>query len=143
MKEDAKEFVEDWRLRKVINQYSDHISVPVYMPNNQKDQEGEEQEPFSQVNQGRALWTRPKNEINEQEYKDFYAHISHAMGSYLDLIHKRVEGNYSYSLLLFRLIKLLDLWNRMQTKGSSCRQRVFIMDKVEQFLPNYPDLSKG
>ena len=51
LKEDAKEFVEDWRLRKVINQYSDHISVPVYMPNNQKDQEGEEQEPFSQVNQ--------------------------------------------------------------------------------------------
>ncbi|HQQ63152.1 MAG TPA: molecular chaperone HtpG [Pseudomonadales bacterium] len=148
LKQDAKEFANDWKLRSIIKKYSDHIAVPVqmreYMP---PAKEGEEQAvgEWETVNSATALWTRPKNEITDDEYKAFYSHISHDYNEPLSWAHNRVEGKLEYTSLLYVPGEApFDLYQRDAARGLKLYvQRTFIMDDAEQFLPLYLRFVKG
>ena len=139
LKEDAKEFLSTWRLKDIVRRYSDHISVPVTMP---KDDDAEERET---VNQATALWTRPRKEVTDDEYNEFYKHISHDFDNPLDWSHNKVEGSLEYASLLYVPKKApFDLWQRERVRGLKLYvQRVFIMDDAEAFLPLYLRWVKG
>ncbi|TQV77485.1 molecular chaperone HtpG [Aliikangiella marina] len=153
LKDDEKEFLEPWRLRSIIGKYSDHISLPVEMekvdmaaPEGEDKEEDEVVVPeFEAVNKATALWTRAKSEINEEEYKEFYKHISHDYGEPLTWAHNKVEGKQEYTSLLYLPKKApFDLWNRDKPRGVKLYvQRVFIMDDAEQFLPVYLRMVRG
>ncbi|GLS26188.1 molecular chaperone HtpG [Marinibactrum halimedae] len=151
LKDDSADFADGWRLRSVIKKYSDHISIPVVM---QKDPmpapEGEEpQEPAEPedevVNTATALWTRSRSDVSEEEYKEFYKHISHDYSDPMKWSHNRVEGKLDYTSLLFLPSKApFDLYNRDGNRGVKLYvQRTFIMDDAEQFLPLYLRFIKG
>ncbi|MCO7222834.1 molecular chaperone HtpG [Pleionea sp. CnH1-48] len=151
LKEDEKEFLQNYRLRSIVGKYSDHISVPVEMEKPpQPAAEGEEKEvnatpEFEAVNRATALWTRSKSDIKEEEYKEFYTHISHDYGELLTWAHNKVEGKHEYTSLLYIPKKApFDLWNREKPRGVKLYvQRVFIMDDAEQFLPVYMRFVRG
>jgi len=153
LKEDASEFAEDFRMRSIVRKYSDHISVPVMMFNNPvapPAEEGEEQQPAPEpeleaVNQAKALWTRGRSDIKDEEYQEFYKHLSHDYEDSLAWSHNRVEGKLEYTSLLYLPKKApFDLWNREQPRGLKLYvQRVFIMDEAESFLPIYLRFVKG
>ena len=154
LKDDEKEFLEPWRLRSIIGKYSDHISLPVEMEKVDmappgEDESKEEDEvvvpEFEVVNKATALWTRAKSEIEEDEYKEFYKHISHDFGEPLSWAHNKVEGKQEYTSLLYLPKKApFDLWNREKPRGVKLYvQRVFIMDDAEQFLPVYLRMVRG
>jgi molecular chaperone HtpG len=140
LKEDAKEFADAWRLRSLIRRYSDHISFPVLMP-----KEGEASAEYEAVNQAKALWTRPRSEITDDEYKQFYQHVSHDHAEPLAWSHNRVEGKREYTSLLYVPGRApFDLWQRDAARGLKLYvKRVFIMDDAEQFLPLYLRFVKG
>jgi molecular chaperone HtpG len=140
LKEDAKEFADGWRLRSLVRRYSDHIAFPVRMP-----KEGEASLEYEAVNQAQALWTRARTDISEQEYKDFYRHISHDGTDPLIWAHNRVEGKREYTSLLYVPARApFDLWQREAARGLRLYvRRVFIMDNAEQFLPLYLRFIKG
>jgi molecular chaperone HtpG len=140
LKEDAKEFADSWRLRSLIRRYSDHISFPVLM-----HKEGEASVEYEAVNQAKALWTRSRSEITEDEYKQFYQHISHDHTEPLSWSHNRVEGKREYTSLLYIPGRApFDLWQRDAARGLKLYvKRVFIMDDAEQFLPLYLRFVKG
>jgi molecular chaperone HtpG len=140
LKEDAKEFADAWRLRSLIRRYSDHISFPVLM-----HKEGEASVEYEAVNQAKALWTRPRSEITEDEYKQFYQHVSHDHAEPLAWSHNRVEGKREYTSLLYIPGRApFDLWQRDAARGLKLYvKRVFIMDDAEQFLPLYLRFVKG
>jgi molecular chaperone HtpG len=140
LKEDAKEFADAWRLRSLIRRYSDHISFPVLM-----HKEGEASVEYEAVNQAKALWTRPRSEITEDEYKQFYQHVSHDHTDPLAWSHNRVEGKREYTSLLYLPSRApFDLWQRDAARGLKLYvKRVFIMDDAEQFLPLYLRFVKG
>ena len=140
LKEDAKEFADAWRLRSLIRRYSDHISFPVLMR-----KEGEASIEYEPVNQAKALWTRPRAEITDEEYKQFYQHVSHDHGEPLAWSHNRVEGKREYTSLLYIPGRApFDLWQRDAARGLKLYvKRVFIMDDAEQFLPLYLRFVKG
>ncbi|OCG27041.1 molecular chaperone HtpG [Gilliamella sp. wkB108] len=142
LKEDEKEFLDDWRLRSIISKYSDHISLPVEVQTT--DEESKEVK-WEKVNKAQALWTRSKNEISDEEYKEFYKHISHDFADPLSWSHNRVEGKQEYTSLLYIPSKApWDMWNRDNKHGLKLYvQRVFIMDDAEQFMPNYLRFVKG
>ncbi|NIB41351.1 molecular chaperone HtpG [Pseudomaricurvus alkylphenolicus] len=148
LKSDAEEFADGWRLRSVIKKYSDHISLPVIM---KKDPlppaEGEEpaQPEDETINSATALWTRSRSEISEDEYKEFYKHVSHDFEDPLKWSHNRVEGKLDYTSLLYIPGKApFDLYNRDASRGLKLYvQRTFIMDDAEQFLPLYLRFVKG
>ncbi|OCG03062.1 molecular chaperone HtpG [Gilliamella sp. wkB112] len=142
LKEDEKEFLDDWRLRSIISKYSDHISLPVEV---QKTDEESKEVKWEKVNKAQALWTRSKAEISDDEYKEFYKHISHDFADPLSWSHNRVEGKQEYTSLLYIPSKApWDLWNRDNKHGLKLYvQRVFIMDDAEQFMPNYLRFVKG
>ncbi len=150
LKDDAEEFADGWRLRSVIKKYSDHISLPVIM---QKDpmptaegEEDKEQEPEDEViNTATALWTRPRNEVKDEEYQEFYKHVSHDFNEALTWSHNKVEGKLDYTSLLYIPKKApFDLHNRDAARGLKLYvQRTFIMDEAEQFLPLYLRFVKG
>lgn len=149
LRDDALEFADAFRLRNLVRKYSDHIAVPVRMP---KEEAGDAEqgenggEPaLEAVNEGRALWTRSRSEISEDEYKAFYRHISHDFEDPLDWRHNRVEGKLEYISLLYLPKRApFDLWNREAPRGLKLYvQRVFIMDDAEQFLPLYLRFVKG
>ena len=148
LRDDAKEFLESYRLRGIVKKYADHISIPVLMEEQQygeDDKEGETEKKFEAVNEGKALWTRTRKEIKKKEYQEFYKHISHSFEDPLDWSHNHVEGKLEYTSLLF-LPKHApyDLWNRDGARGLKLYvQRVFIMDEAEQFLPLYLRFVKG
>ncbi len=148
LKEDAKEYLESFRLRSIVKKYADHISIPVLMEEQkyvEDDQEGETEQKFEAVNEGKALWTRTRKEIKKKEYQEFYKHIGHSFEDPLDWSHNHVEGKLDYTSLLF-LPKHApyDLWNRDGARGLKLYvQRVFIMDEAEQFLPLYLRFVKG
>ncbi len=148
LKEEAKEFLESFRLRSIVKKYADHISIPVLMEEQkygEDDQEDETEKKFEAVNEGKALWTRTRKEIKKKEYQEFYKHISHSFEDPLDWSHNHVEGKLDYTSLLF-LPKHApyDLWNRDGARGLKLYvQRVFIMDEAEQFLPLYLRFVKG
>lgn len=153
LKEDEKEFADEWRLKNLIKKYSDHIAIPVYLPQEVADEsaaEGEEQEAGSKriaqaINQAQALWTRPKADISEEEYNEFYKHVSHDWNAPLLWAHNKVEGTLDYTSLLYIPAKApFDIWNREASRGLKLYvQRVFIMDDAEQFLPMYLRFVKG
>lgn len=153
LKEDETEFLEDYRLRSIIGKYSDHISLPVEMEkiamptgNEEEKEEDEVVVPeFEAVNKATALWTRAKSDIEEDEYKEFYKHISHDFSDPLTWSHNKVEGKQEYTSLLYLPKKApFDLWNREKPRGVKLYvQRVFIMDDAEQFLPVYLRMVRG
>ncbi|MCC2605538.1 molecular chaperone HtpG [Planctobacterium marinum] len=153
LRDDEKEFLDDWRLKSIVTKYSDHISIPVETWKEEvPESEGEDGEKIEAVpgewqtiNKATALWSRDKSDISEEEYKEFYKHISHDFGDPLTWSHNKVEGKNEYTSLLYIPTKApFDLWNRDQSHGLKLYvQRVFIMDDAEQFMPVYLRFVKG
>jgi len=166
LKEEEKEFADDWRLKSIVTKYSDHISVSVEMLTAEvpaveaiaeaKDDEGNVTTPaieardavpaiWEPVNKATALWTREKSDISDEEYKEFYKHVSHDFGDPLVWEHNKVEGKTEYTSLLYIPSKApFDMHNREKQHGLKLFvQRVFIMDDAEQFMPTYLRFVKG
>lgn len=148
LKADQSEFADDWRVKSVVKKYSDHIAIPVKMKGYVAPAaEGEEQKEaeFETVNAATAMWTRNKSDVTEEEYKEFYKHVSHDFSDPLTWSHNRVEGKLEYTSLLYLPSKApFDLWNRDAVRGLKLYvQRTFIMDDAEQFLPMYMRFVKG
>ena len=150
LREDAAEYLDDFRLKHVVNKYSEHISIPIKMlapaatDDEGKEIEGAERE-FETVNKGTALWARPKSEVSEEEYNNFYQSLSYDPDAPLSTLHHKVEGNMEYTSLLFIPKKApFDLWNRDSRKGIKLYvRRVFIMDEPDALMPNYLRFVKG
>jgi molecular chaperone HtpG len=140
LKEDAKEYADSWRLRSLVRRYSDHLAFPVSMP-----KEGAATLDFEAVNQAKALWTRPRTEITDDEYREFYRHITHDGEAPLTWSHNKVEGKREYTSLLYIPARApFDLNQRDAARGLKLHvKRVFIMDDAEQFLPLYLRFIKG
>jgi len=153
LNEESSEFSEDYRIRSVISKYSDHISVPVEMikkevpaDDKEDEKEVENSDPeWEVVNKAKALWTEAKKDLSDDEYKEFYKHVSHDFQDPLTWAHNKVEGKMEYTSLLYIPSKApFDLWNRERAQGLKLYvQRVFIMDDAEQFLPLYLRFVKG
>ncbi|MDP5291362.1 molecular chaperone HtpG [Oceanimonas sp. CHS3-5] len=154
LREEEQEFLDDWRLRSIVGKYSDHISIAVEMWKDgspeQTDEDGNVTSPatdgqWEQVNKATALWTRSKSDVTDEEYQEFYKHISHDWQDALAWSHNKVEGNQEYTSLLYVPAKApFDLYNRDQSHGLKLYvQRVFIMDDAEQFMPTYLRFVKG
>ncbi|MBT2775166.1 molecular chaperone HtpG [Halomonas sp. ISL-60] len=152
LKEDAKEFADDYRLQNLVRKYSDHIEVPVRMPKVEtaKDDEGNpiegsEVTTLETVNEATALWSRPKSEVSDDEYKAFYKHVAHDFSDPLTWSHNKVEGKLEYTSLLYVPGRApFDMFDRDGARGVKLYvQRVFIMDDAEQFLPLYLRFVKG
>lgn len=166
LKEDETEFADDWRLKSIVTKYSDHISVSVEMLTPEvpaveavaevKDDEGNVTTPaieardavpakWEAVNKATALWTREKADVTEEEYKEFYKHVSHDFADPMLWEHNKVEGKTEYTSLLYIPSKApFDMYNREKQHGLKLYvQRVFIMDDAEQFMPTYLRFVKG
>ena len=151
LKADCSEFAEDYRARSVIKKYSDHISVPVNMlkpatpPAEGEEAPETEELEYESVNEATALWTRARTDISQDEYKEFYKHVSHDFTDPLTWSHNKVEGKLEYTSLLYIPGQApFDMWNRDMARGLKLYvQRTFIMDDAEQFLPMYLRFVKG
>ncbi|QDP00954.1 molecular chaperone HtpG [Thalassotalea sp. PS06] len=159
LKEDEQEFLDDWRLKSIVTKYSDHISIPVEMLTPEipevPESTGEDGEvipavpgkpaEWEPVNKAEALWTREKSDIKDEEYQEFYKHVSHDFAEPLLWAHNKVEGSTEYTSLLYVPSKApFDLYNRERQHGLKLYvQRVFIMDDAEQFMPTYLRFVKG
>lgn len=152
LRDGEDEFLSRWKVESIVTKYSDHISIPVEMwqegtPEREEDgetiaaTEGE----FKAVNKATALWTRDKSDISDEEYQEFYKHISHDWNEPLSWSHNKVEGSSNYTSLLYVPKKApFDMWNRESKHGLKLYvQRVFIMDDAEQFMPSYLRFIKG
>lgn len=147
LKSGEDEFADGWRLRNIIKKYSDHIALPIELP---KEFHGEEKdkpaEPeWETVNRASALWTRPRTEIKDEEYQEFYKHIGHDFENPLSWSHNKVEGKLEYTSLLYTPARApFDLYQREAPRGLKLYvQRVFVMDQAESFLPLYLRFIKG
>ena len=140
LKADAREFADPQRLRGLIRRYSDHIGFPVRMR-----KEGEASLEYEVVNQARALWTLPRTQISDEEYRQFYQYLTHDNTDPLAWTHNKVEGKREYTSLLYLPARApFDLWQREAVRGLKLYvRRVFIMDDAEQFLPLYLRFAKG
>ena len=148
LREGEDEFLKSWRLKSVIAKYSDHISLPILMKKEQWDQDKNESvatDEWETVNKAAALWTRPKSEITDAQYQEFYKQISHDSEAPLAYTHNRVEGRTEYTQLLYVPAKApFDLWNRDKRGGVKLYvKRVFIMDDAEALMPVYLRFVKG
>ena len=143
LRADEDEFLDGFRLRSVIRKYSDHITFPVMMF--KEGEEAKEKAELERVNSAAALWTRPRNDIKEEEYQEFYKHVSHDFDVPLAYVHSKVEGKLEYTSLLYVPKRApFDMWNREQRQGIKLYvRRVFIMDDAEQLLPNYLRFVRG
>tara|TARA_B100001123_G_scaffold316065_1_gene353868 strand:- start:3107 stop:4996 length:1890 start_codon:yes stop_codon:yes gene_type:complete len=141
LRKEDKEFADGYRLRNIIGKYSDHISLPIKMLSSDEKQKGE----LETVNKGAALWSRPKTEITEEEYKQFYTNISYDNEAPLVTLHNRVEGNLEYISLLFIPSKApFDLWDREQRHGINLYvRRIFILDDAKYLMPSYLRFVRG
>ncbi|MFT5572956.1 MAG: molecular chaperone HtpG [Cryomorphaceae bacterium] len=150
LREDESEYLDDFRVKHIVNKYSEHISLPIKMlgaiPTDEEGKpiEGAEAE-LETVNSGTALWARSKNEITDEEYQNFYQGLSYDMDPPISTLHHKVEGNLEYTSLLFIPKKApFDLWNREARKGIKLYvRRIFIMDDTEHLMPNYLRFVKG
>ena len=152
LKDDASEYLNAWKLKSVINKYSDHISLPILMEK-EEWKEGENDQPgemaktgeWETVNQAAALWTRPKKDITPEQYDEFYKQISYDQDAPLATTHNRVEGSTEYTQLLFIPAKApMDMFNRDKAAGVKLYvKRVFIMDDAQALLPSYLRFVKG
>ncbi|MCG7897329.1 MAG: molecular chaperone HtpG [Candidatus Thiodiazotropha weberae] len=147
LREDENEFLEGFRLRNIISKFSDHITMPVEMEKEfyGEDEEKPETAEYERVNTGTALWMRSRSEISDEEYNEFYKHVSHDFEDPLLHVHNRVEGNNEYTALLFVPARApFDLWDRDQKHGVKLFvRRVFIMDEAEKLMPRYMRFVKG
>jgi molecular chaperone HtpG len=143
LKEAEKEFADDYRIRSLVRRYSDHIAFAVKMKKTDKD--GKPTDEYESINQARALWTRPRTEIKDEEYKEFYRHVTHDFTDPLAWAHNKVEGSREYTSLVYIPTRApFDLWQRDAARGLKLYvRRVFIMDDAEQFLPLYLRFVKG
>ncbi|MBU9848085.1 molecular chaperone HtpG [Rahnella ecdela] len=142
LRDDQDEFLDDWRVRSIISKYSDHIALPVEVET-RNEEDGTVT--WEQINKAQALWTRGKSEVTDEEYVEFYKHISHDFSDPLSWSHNRVEGKQEYTSLLYIPSQApWDMWNRDHKHGLKLYvQRVFIMDEAEQFMPNYLRFVRG
>ncbi|HVV69358.1 MAG TPA: molecular chaperone HtpG [Gammaproteobacteria bacterium] len=151
LRTDEDEFLDDWRLRGIITKYSDHILLPIVMEKAQvytgeEEKKTETTEPETEVvNRATALWTLPKSQIKDEEYRELYKHIAHDFEEPLLWSHNRVEGKLEYISLLFIPGRApFDMWNRERRHGLKLYvHRVFIMDDAEQLLPSYLRFVRG
>ena len=153
LREDALEFADGWRIKELIGKYSDHIALPIQMEGETWEEGKEEGQPgrmvktgeWETVNQATALWTRPKKDITDEQYTQFYEQIAHDWQPPLAWSHNRVEGSTEYTQLLYVPSHApMDLWDRDKKPGVKLYvKRVFIMDDAEQLLPRYLRFVKG
>jgi molecular chaperone HtpG len=152
LRDDAEEYLSAWKLKSVINKYSDHISLPIRM-RKEEWKEGENDQPgemvltdeWETINQANALWARPKKDVTDEQHNEFYKHISHDFEPPLAWSHNRVEGSTEYTQLLYIPGKApMDLFNRDKKAGLKLYvKRVFIMDDAEALMPSYLRFIKG
>ncbi|WP_300381562.1 molecular chaperone HtpG [uncultured Alcanivorax sp.] len=142
LRKDAREFLDDFKVRQVVHQYSDHVAFPITLVTPGDDGEEEKTET---LNSATALWQRPRQEISDEEYQNFYKHISHDFQDALSWSHNKVEGKLEYTSLLYIPARApFDLYHRDANRGLKLYvQRVFIMDDAQQFLPQYLRFIKG
>jgi molecular chaperone HtpG len=148
LRPDEDELLSGWRLREILHKYSDHITVPVLMRKEKWDADARAQvltDEDEQVNQASALWARPKSEITEEQYHEFYKHVAHDDEAPLAFSHARVEGRQEYTQLLFIPGRApYDLWDREHRRGIKLYvRRVFIMDDAKQLMPEYLRFVRG
>ena len=149
LKKDESEFADGFRLRNVIKKYSDHVALPIELPKETYGEEAEkdtaEELEWEVVNRASALWTRPRTEIKDEEYQEFYKHVAHDFEDALTWSHNRVEGRLEYTSLLYIPTRApFDLYQREAPRGLKLYvQRVFIMDQADEFLPLYLRFVKG
>jgi molecular chaperone HtpG len=145
LKAGEEEFADGWRLRNIIKKYSDHIALPIELPKEQHGEETATEVEWETVNRASALWTRPRTEVADEEYQEFYKHVSHDFENPLSWSHNKVEGKLEYSSLLYVPGRApFDLYQREAPRGLKLYvQRVFIMDQADEFLPLYLRFIKG
>ena len=148
LREGEDEFLSNWKVREIIRKYSDHITLPIVMKKEEWDEEKKAQVVTDQdetVNQASALWTRPKSEISDEQYKEFYKHVAHDFEDPLAHVHARVEGKQEYTQLLYIPSRApFDLFERTARHGVKLYvRRVFIMDDAEQLMPVYLRFVRG
>ena len=143
LRKDEDEYLDSWRLRSIIKKYSDHISLPIEM--HKQDDKGEITDEYETINKASALWARPKSEIKDEEYKEFYKHVAHDFDEPLSWLHNHVEGTQSYTTLFYLPKRApFDLFDRDSRHGIKLYvKRVFIMDDAEQLMPNYLRFVRG
>ena len=148
LRPDEDDLLEGYRLKTIAQRYSDHINLPIFMRKEEWDEKESKyvlQDESDQINQASAIWARPKSEVTDEQYQDFYKHISHDTENPLAWAHARVEGKSEYTQLLYVPSKApYDLWNREHKRGLKLYvRRVFIMEDAEQLLPGYLRFVKG
>ncbi len=137
LKADEAEFLEEWRLKTVVRQYSDHIAIPIVFVNDKGEEET--------VNKANALWARAKNDISDDEYKAFYKHVGHDYEDPVAWTHARVEGRQDYTVLMYVPAHApFDLWDREAKTGVKLYvKRVFIMEDVKELIPSFLRFVRG
>ena len=148
LRDGEDDFLSGWKLRQTIRKYSDHITLPIVMKTEKWDEEKKEQVTSDEnetVNQASALWARPKSEISDEQYKEFYKHVAHDFEDPLAYVHARVEGKQEYTQLLYIPQRApFDLWERNARHGIKLYvRRIFIMDDAEQLMPLYLRFVRG
>jgi len=148
LREGEDELLSAWQLRSIIRKYSDHISLPIQMRKEEWDEDKKEmvvRDQLETINQASALWARSKADVTDEQYKEFYKHVSHDYTEPLTWTHNRVEGRSEYTQLLYIPSRApFDLWDRNQRSGIKLYvKRVFIMDDAEQLMPVYLRFVKG
>ena len=148
LREGEDDFLSRWKLTSILRKYSDHISLPIRMAKEKWDEEKKEyvaEDELETVNQASALWTRPKSQVTEEQYTEFYKHVAHDSDSPLAYVHAKVEGRQDYTQLLYIPSHApFDLWDRDHRRGLRLYvRRVFIMDDAEQLLPAYLRFVRG
>ena len=149
LKDDALDFSDSWRLRSLIKRYSDHIGFAIKMPKQSTADDGKSEvavtEELETINSAQALWTRSRNELKDEDYVEFYKHVSHDFAAPISWSHNKVEGKREYTTLLYLPGRApFDLWSRDAVRGLKLYvKRVFILDDAEQFLPMYLRFVKG
>lgn len=148
LREGEDDFISGWKLRQTIRKYSDHITLPILMRKEKWDEDKKEQVTTDEeetVNQASALWARPKSEITDEQYKEFYKHVAHDFEDPLAYVHAKVEGKQEYTQLLYIPQRApFDLWDRNARHGVKLYvRRVFIMDDAEQLMPLYLRFVRG
>ena len=152
LREDEKEFLDEWRLRSIIGKFSDHVAIPVEMfkapepvEEGDEDKAAAAEPEWEQVNRGTALWMRNKSEVSDEEYHEFYKNTCHDFEAPLTWAHNRVEGTNEYNSLLFVPSRApFDMWDREPKHGVKLYvRRVFIMDEADKLMPHYLRFVKG
>ena len=148
LRDGEDDFLSSWKLKQIVRKYSDHITLPILMKKESWDEEKKEQvltDEDETINQASALWARPKSEITDEQYKEFYKHVAHDFEEPLSYVHAKVEGKQEYTQLLYIPQRApFDMWDRNARHGIKLYvRRVFIMDDAEQLMPLYMRFVRG